>query len=88
MEKWVDPKSGQSTGRVKHPDSLPRAVQTLVNRTKVNAVAVVGCFSDDDVEDMDDYRQGMVWKLYSWVPCCITVTILDIKNKYLLHDSC
>lgn len=55
MEKWVDPKSGQSTGRIKHPDSLPRAVQTLVNRTKVNAVAVVGCFSDDDVEDMDDY---------------------------------
>ncbi|XP_019074760.1 uncharacterized protein LOC100854142 [Vitis vinifera] len=44
VEKWVDPKSGQSTGRVKHPDSLPRAVQTLVNRTKVNAVAVVGCF--------------------------------------------
>uniref|UniRef100_F6HFJ1 Uncharacterized protein n=1 Tax=Vitis vinifera TaxID=29760 RepID=F6HFJ1_VITVI len=53
VEKWVDPKSGQSTGRIKHPDSLPRAVQTLVNRTKVNAVAVVGCFSDDDgIDDL------------------------------------
>ncbi|KAL6351013.1 hypothetical protein AAG906_031599 [Vitis piasezkii] len=46
VEKWVDPKSGQSTGRIKHPDSLPRAVQTLVNRTKVNAVAVTWMIID------------------------------------------
>lgn len=60
VEKWVDPKSGQSTGRIKHPDSLLRAVQTLVSRSGVNAIAVVGRFPDDDVEDTDDYRQGMV----------------------------
>lgn len=59
MEKWVDPKSGQSTGRIKHPSSLLRAVQTLVKRSQVNAVAVVARFPDDDVED-NDYRQGMV----------------------------
>ncbi|KAE8022827.1 hypothetical protein FH972_008596 [Carpinus fangiana] len=59
VEKWVDPKSGQSTGRIKHPDSLLRAVQTLVSRSGVNAIAVVGRFPDDDVEDTDDYRQGM-----------------------------
>ncbi|RVW17059.1 putative lipoprotein [Vitis vinifera] len=40
VEKWVDPKSGQSTGRIKHPDSLPRAVQTLVNRTKCIVMAI------------------------------------------------
>ncbi|KAF2314622.1 hypothetical protein GH714_027990 [Hevea brasiliensis] len=59
VEKWVDPKSGQSTGRIKRPDSLLRAVQTLVNRSQVNAIAVVARFPDDDVEDVDDYRQGM-----------------------------
>lgn len=60
VEKWVDPKSGQSTGRIQHPDSLLRAVQSLIDRSMVNAVAVVARFPDDDVEDTDDYRQGMV----------------------------
>ncbi|XP_038692356.1 uncharacterized lipoprotein syc1174_c-like isoform X1 [Tripterygium wilfordii] len=59
VEKWVDPKSGQSTGRIKRPDALLRAVQTLVKQARVNAVAVVGRFPDDDVEDVDGYRQGM-----------------------------
>ncbi|KAJ4839370.1 hypothetical protein Tsubulata_035767 [Turnera subulata] len=59
VEKWVDPKSGQSTGRIKHPESLLRAVNTLVNHSQVNAVAVVGRFPDDDADDVDDYRQGM-----------------------------
>ncbi|GAB4840383.1 hypothetical protein Ancab_021149 [Ancistrocladus abbreviatus] len=58
VEKWIDPRTGQSTGRIKHPDSLLRAVQTLVSQSQVNAVAVVGRFPDDDVDDMDDYRQG------------------------------
>ncbi|KAK6931011.1 Protein of unknown function DUF3326 [Dillenia turbinata] len=58
VEKWVNPKSGQSTGRIKHPDSLLRAVQTLVDRSGVNAVAVVGRFPDDDGDDLDLYRQG------------------------------
>lgn len=61
VEKWVDPKTRQSTGRIKHPDSLLRAVQALVKHSQVNAVAVVGRFPDgDDVQDTDDYRQGMV----------------------------
>ncbi|TXG57231.1 hypothetical protein EZV62_018544 [Acer yangbiense] len=60
VEKWVDPKTGQSTGRIRNPDSLLRAVQTLINQAQVNAIAVVGCFPDDDVDDIDDYRQGMV----------------------------
>eukprot|EP00257_Ricinus_communis_P022319 XP_015582008.1 uncharacterized protein LOC8286068 isoform X1 [Ricinus communis] len=59
VEKWVDPKSGQSTGRIKHPCSLLRAVQTLVNQSQVNAIAVVARFPDDDVVDVDEYRQGM-----------------------------
>lgn len=60
VEKWVDPKSGQSTGRIQHPDSLLRAVQTLIDRSMVNAVAVVARFPDDEFEDTDDYRQGIV----------------------------
>ena len=62
VEKWIDPGSGKSTGRIKHPESLLRAVQTLVNQSQVNAVAVVGRFPDDDDEDVDNYRQGKVWK--------------------------
>lgn len=60
VEKWVKPESGQSTGRIINPDSLLRAVQTMVDRSMVNAVAVVARFPDDDIEDVDDYRQGMV----------------------------
>ncbi|XP_022993478.1 uncharacterized protein LOC111489474 isoform X4 [Cucurbita maxima] len=59
VEKWIDPKTGQSTGRIRHPASLLRAVQALMKRSKVNAVAVVGRFPDDDVEETDNYRQGM-----------------------------
>ncbi|CAN0865242.1 Uncharacterized lipoprotein syc1174_c [Linum grandiflorum] len=59
VEKWVDPSSGQSTGRIRHPDSLLRAVRTLISESQVNAVAVVGRFPDDDVDDVDEYRQGM-----------------------------
>ncbi|WOK93457.1 hypothetical protein Cni_G02155 [Canna indica] len=57
VEKWVDPNCGKSTGRIQHPDSLLRAVHALVSKSKVNAVAVVGRFPDDD-EGMEDYRQG------------------------------
>lgn len=57
---WVDPTCGQSTGRIRHPDSLLRAVETLVNQSRVDAIAVVGRFPDDDVQETDDYRQGMV----------------------------
>ncbi|KAH9605377.1 hypothetical protein KSS87_014624 [Heliosperma pusillum] len=59
IEKWIDMKSGQSTGRIKHPDSLLRAVQCLVDQSQVNAVAVVGRFPDEDEDSMSDYRQGI-----------------------------
>ncbi|KAL9265339.1 putative lipoprotein [Drosera capensis] len=58
VEKWIDPKTGQSTGRIKHPDSLLRAVRTLITRSQVNAIAVVGRFPDDDGDGVDNYRQG------------------------------
>lgn len=60
VEMWVDPNSRQSTGRIKCPDSLLRAVRTLINQSRVDAIAVVGRFPDDDVQETDDYRQGMV----------------------------
>ncbi|KAG6470642.1 hypothetical protein ZIOFF_071719 [Zingiber officinale] len=59
VEKWIDPFCGKSTGRIQHPDSLLRAVHTLVSKSLVNAVAVVGRFPDDD-EGTEDYRQGKV----------------------------
>ena len=61
MEKWVDLKTGKSTGRINRPDSLLRAVETLVERSGVNAIAVVARFpDDDDDDDLDKYRQGKV----------------------------
>lgn len=57
---WIDPKSGQSSGRIKHQDSLLRAVDTLITRSSVNAVAVVARFPDEDIGETDDYRLGMV----------------------------
>ncbi|PPD71269.1 hypothetical protein GOBAR_DD31849 [Gossypium barbadense] len=60
VEKWVNPTTGQSTGRIKHPDSLLRAVENLVKRSQVDAVAVVGRFPDDEVDDLDDYRLGIL----------------------------
>jgi len=58
VEKWVDAQTGQSTGRLGHPDSLLRAVDTLVNCANVNAIAVVGRFPDDSLDELEDYRQG------------------------------
>ncbi|BFG17178.1 hypothetical protein CerSpe_034520 [Prunus speciosa] len=73
VEKWIDPKSGQSTGRIKHPDSLLRAVQALLICSQVNAVAVVGRFpDDDDVQDTDDYRKGMGIDLLAGVEAVIS----------------
>ncbi|EXB54001.1 hypothetical protein L484_022976 [Morus notabilis] len=59
VEMWANPKSGQSTGRIKHPDALLRAVQSLVNLSGVDAIAVVGRFPDEDIQETDDYRQGV-----------------------------
>ncbi|KAK1279621.1 hypothetical protein QJS04_geneDACA003007 [Acorus gramineus] len=58
VEMWIDPQSGQSTGRIRRPDSLLRAVQSLVEQSQINAVAVVGRFPDEDIQELDDYRQG------------------------------
>ncbi|XVF85334.1 hypothetical protein PTKIN_Ptkin17bG0109400 [Pterospermum kingtungense] len=59
VEKWINPTTGQSTGRIKHPDSLLRAVKNLVKRSQVDAIAVVGRFPDDEVDDLNDYRHGI-----------------------------
>ncbi|CAK9198407.1 unnamed protein product [Sphagnum troendelagicum] len=58
VEKWIDDATGTSTGRVGRPDSLLRAVDTLIKRAQVDAVAVVGRFPDDSVDELQDYRQG------------------------------
>lgn len=58
VEKWLDPRTGTSTGRLGRPDSLLRAVETLMKGASVDAVAVVGRFPDDSVDELVDYRQG------------------------------
>jgi len=63
----MDPKCGKSTGMIKQPGSLLRAVHSLINQSKVNAVAVVGRFPDDDINEIEDYRQGKVsFNIYVW----------------------
>nr|GEX40405.1 putative lipoprotein [Tanacetum cinerariifolium] len=99
VEKWVDPKSGQATGRIKHPGSLLRAIQTLRDRSMVNAVAVVARFPDDDIDDVDEYRQGkpspappvQIRMLgaeelgYTFLPCVLAG--LANAPQYLISDS-
>jgi hypothetical protein len=60
VEKWIVEATGTSTGRLGRPDSLLRAVDTLIKRAQVDAVAVVGRFPDDSVDELQDYRQGQV----------------------------
>ncbi|CAN4121712.1 unnamed protein product [Withania somnifera] len=78
VEKWIDPTSGQSTGRIQRPDSLLRAVENLQNGSKVDAVAVVARFPDDDTEDLDDYRQGAGIDLLAGVEAVISHLV--VKN--------
>ncbi|XP_060214652.1 uncharacterized protein LOC132641626 isoform X1 [Lycium barbarum] len=78
VEKWVDPTSGQSTGRIQRPDSLLRAVENLQKGSKVNAVAVVARFPDDDTADLDDYRQGKGIDLLAGVEAVISHLV--VKN--------
>ncbi|XP_059316804.1 uncharacterized protein LOC132067556 isoform X2 [Lycium ferocissimum] len=78
VEKWVDPTSGQSTGRIQRPDSLLRAVENLQKGSKVNAVAVVARFPDDDAADLDDYRQGKGIDLLAGVEAVISHLV--VKN--------
>ncbi|KAI3497846.1 hypothetical protein L1887_33430 [Cichorium endivia] len=77
VEKWIDPITGQATGRIKHPDSLLRAVHSLCDRS-INAVAVVARFPDDEIEDVDDYRQGKGIDLLAGVEAIISHLI--VKN--------
>ncbi|KAL2243823.1 uncharacterized protein LOC105157367 [Sesamum indicum] len=73
VEKWIDPKSGQSTGRIQRPDSLLRAVEILVERSGVNAIAVVARFPDDDTDDdVENYRQGKGVDLLAGVEAVIS----------------
>ncbi|ERN06955.1 uncharacterized protein LOC18435166 [Amborella trichopoda] len=77
VEKWVNPVSGQSTGRIRHPDSLLRSVDSLVRYSQVNAVAVVGRFPDDGLEDIDDYRHGKGIDLLAGVEAVISHLVVQ-----------
>ncbi|KAH6770494.1 hypothetical protein C2S52_015297 [Perilla frutescens var. hirtella] len=78
VEKWVDPKTGQSTGRINRPDSLLRAVGTMVERSGVNAIAVVARFPDDDSDDdADNYRQGKGIDLLAGVEAVISHLVVQ-----------
>ena len=51
--------SGASWGTISNPDSLLRAADKLVNQAKVDAIAVVGRFPDEENSPaLQNYRQG------------------------------
>lgn len=51
--------SGASWGTINNPDSLLRAADKLVNQAKVDAIAVVGRFPDEENSPaLQNYRQG------------------------------
>ncbi|KAJ3694408.1 hypothetical protein LUZ60_009888 [Juncus effusus] len=78
IEAWLDPKSGKSTGRVKNPDSLLRAVNNLLKYSDVNAIAIVTRFpdEDDDSINFENYRQGNGVDLLAGVEAIISHLIV------------
>lgn len=51
--------SGATWGTIQHPDSLLRAVETLIHKGGAEAIAVVARFPDDeDAETLENYRHG------------------------------
>lgn len=51
--------SGASWGTIANPDSLLRAAEALIQKAKVNAIAVVARFPDDPgSEALENYRHG------------------------------
>ncbi|PZV22078.1 MAG: hypothetical protein DCF12_20990, partial [Snowella sp.] len=51
--------SGTSWGTIGNPDSLLRAAEKSINKTKANAIAVISRFPDDvDATVLTDYRHG------------------------------
>ncbi|XP_031487348.1 uncharacterized protein LOC116255616 isoform X2 [Nymphaea colorata] len=77
VEKWIEPESGQSTGRIRQPGSLLRAVEKLVNSSGIDAVAVVGRFPDDDAEEFVDYRQGKGIDILAGVEAVISHLVVE-----------
>lgn len=85
VEKWLDPSTGTSTGRLGRPDSLMRAVETLVEGARVDAVAVVGRFPDDSVDELVDYRQGQVTQAKHCISCTyseLLVIFSEVEPDY------
>lgn len=85
VEKWIDRETGQSTGRLLHPDSLLRAVDTMVKQTDVNAIAVVARFPDDSIDDISDYRQGQGVDALAGVEAVISHTIVETFQMPCAH---
>lgn len=51
--------SGATWGTIQHPDSLLRAVDTLIHTARAEAIAVVARFPDDeDPQTLENYRHG------------------------------
>lgn len=57
----------------------------------MNAIAVVGRFPDDDTDDVDDYRQGMVWQQnleeYILINCASSIILKEIMDDIVLSLS-
>ncbi|EPS71703.1 hypothetical protein M569_03054, partial [Genlisea aurea] len=77
VQKWIDPKTGQSSGRIKHPGSLLRAVENLIATSGVDAVAVVTRFPDDDTDYEENYRQGKGIDVLAGVEAVISHMVVE-----------
>ncbi|CAN6453575.1 unnamed protein product [Victoria cruziana] len=78
VERWINPASGQSTGRIGQPSTLLRAVDKMVNSSGIDAVAVVGRFPDDDSEEFVDYRHGKGIDILAGVEAVISHLVVEM----------
>lgn len=51
--------TGASTGTLSNPDTLLKAADILVNSYGCEAIAVVARFPDEDLEELENYRDGV-----------------------------
>ncbi|KAH7284511.1 hypothetical protein KP509_34G057500 [Ceratopteris richardii] len=77
VQKWINEETGQSTGQLLQPDSLMRAVDSLLYHSDANAIAVVARFPDDSLDDISDYRQGQGVDALAGVEAVISHMIVE-----------
>eukprot|EP00894_Picocystis_sp_ML_P002011 jgi/Pico_ML_1/52528/g3219.t1 len=84
--------TGASTGTLSNPDTLLKAADILVNSYGCEAIAVVARFPDEDLEELENYRDGVGVDALAGVEAVIShyienTTVMDVRAADLDLES-